>query len=92
MRYLLITYLMKPGGQIDEQVQLSKTVKPKDLQTCNIIMDFQESKVDKCIIEGKTVSKDWEQLRGYFHQIYPDVIERLEREQTPPPPPTPVTE
>lgn len=92
MRYLLITYLSKPGGQIDEQVQIAKNVKPKDLQTCNIILDFAEQKVDKCLIEGKVVSKDWDQLRGYFHQIYPDVIDRIEKAQTPPPLPTPLTE
>ena len=85
MRYLLITYLAKPGGQIDEQVQMAKSVKPKDLQTCNIILDFQKKNVDKCLIEGKVVSKDWEQLCGYFKQIYPDVIDRLEKAQTPPP-------
>ena len=40
MRYLLIVFLRKPNGQIDEQVSISKRIRPADLQTCNVIMDF----------------------------------------------------
>ena len=50
MRYLLITFMRKPGGQIDEQVAVSKKVKPSDLQTCNVILDYAKKKVDKCVI------------------------------------------
>jgi hypothetical protein len=80
MRYLLITYVKKPNGQIDEQVEISRNVKPKDIQTCNVILDFKDLKVDKCIIEGKSISSDWEQLVGYYKQVYPAIIERLEKE------------
>ena len=31
MRYLLITFMRKPNGQIDEQVAVSKKVKAKDM-------------------------------------------------------------
>jgi hypothetical protein len=33
MRYLLITFVRKPGGQIDELVAVGKRIKPADLQT-----------------------------------------------------------
>ena len=45
MRYLLITYVRKTGGQIDEQVAFSKSTKTRDLQMCNVIMDYKEEKV-----------------------------------------------
>ena len=80
MRYLLITYVKKPNGQIDEQVEVSNNVKPKDIQICNVILDFKEKSVNKCIIEGKSISQDWAQLSGYYKQVYPAVIERLEAE------------
>ena len=48
MRYLLITFMRKPGGQIDEQVTVAKKVKQSDLQTCNVILDYAQKKVDKC--------------------------------------------
>ena len=79
MRYMLITYLRKPNGQIDEQVEIAKNIRPKDVQTCNVIMDFQEKKVEKCLIEGKTVDTTWDQLRDYYQKVYPDVVDRIEK-------------
>ncbi len=78
MRYLLITFFRKPGGQIDEQVTVSKRVRPSDLQTCNVILDFAEKKIAKCIIEGKVVASDWEKMIEYYKNIYPNLVEQLE--------------
>ena len=62
MRYLLITFFRKPGGQIDEQVLPAKKVKTSDIQTCNIILDYAKKKVEKCVIEGKIVDTDWGEI------------------------------
>jgi hypothetical protein len=80
MRFLLITFYRKSGGQIDEQVAISKKVKKSDNQTCNVILDFAEKKVQRCIIEGKVVDTDWDRLVGYYRKVYPQLIEQLERE------------
>lgn len=79
MRYLLITFFRRPGGQIDEQVTVSKKVKPSDLQTCNVILDYSSKKVEKCVIEGKTTDTDWEKMNEYYKKIYPVLIEQLEK-------------
>ena len=76
---MLITYLRKPNGQIDEQVEIAKSVRAKDVQTCNVIMDFQEKKVEKCLIEGKSVDTTWQQLRDYYQKVYPAVVDRIEK-------------
>jgi hypothetical protein len=80
MRYLLITYVRKPNGQIDEQVEITRNLRPKDIQICNVILDFKDKKVERCFIEGKVVSQDWEQLRNYYYTVYPDVIDRIEKD------------
>lgn len=80
MRYLLITYLHKADGKIDEQVAVAKKVKPKDIQTCNVIMDFKELKIEKCMVDGHSVDTDWGKLSTYYRQVYPAIIERLEEE------------
>ena len=80
MRYFLVTYTTKAGGQIDEVVSVSKNVRPNDIQTCNIIMDYKTHKVDKCVIEGKKVDTDWDKLNTYYRDLYPNIIERLESE------------
>ena len=83
MRYLLITFFRKPGGQIDEQVQVSKKVKRSDDQMCNVILDFQEKKVTKCVIEGRVVETDWDRMSSYYKKIYPNLVEQLEKNNQP---------
>lgn len=79
MRYLLITFFRKPNGQIDEQVQVSKRVRNSDSQMCNVILDFLEKKVQKCVIEGKVVDTDWPRMHEYYKKIYPNLVEQLEK-------------
>lgn len=77
MRYLLITFFRKPGGQIDEMIKVSKKVKPADYSTCNVIMDYAIQNVEKCVIEGKAIDKDFNRLNEYYKKIYPSLIEQL---------------
>lgn len=81
MRFLLITYLRQPGGQIDEQVAFSKSLKTRDLQSVNVIMDYKERKVNKCVIESKVVPTDFDKLHNYYKEVYPSLIEQLEKVQ-----------
>lgn len=80
MRYLLITFYRKPNGQIDERVSMTKKIKPSDLQTCNVILDFADKKVDKCVIEGKMTSATYDGMVSYYRKVYPGLIDQLEKE------------
>ena len=79
MRYFFVTFYRKPNGQIDEQIAVGKRVKPIDLQNCNIIMDYGTKKIEKCLIEGKSVKMDWNQMNDYYKKVYPSIIEQLEK-------------
>ena len=72
--------MRKPGGQIDEQVTVAKKVKPSDLQTCNVILDYANKTVDKCVIEGKALDREWDKMHEYYVKIYPNLISQLEKE------------
>jgi len=80
MRYLLITFMRKPNGQIDEQVAVSKRIKNSDIQTCNVIIDYAKKTIDKCIIEGKKVETDFDKMNEYYKKVYPSLIEQLEKQ------------
>jgi hypothetical protein len=80
MRYLLITFIRKPNGQIDELVSVSKKVKQTDLQSCNVILDYAENKIMKCVIEGKKQDSDWLRMNTYYKKFYPKLIDQLEKE------------
>lgn len=80
MRYFLISFFRKVGGQIDEAVSVSKRVRTSDTMNANIIMDFAEKKVIKCVIEGKVHDTTFERMRDYYAKIYPNLISQLEKE------------
>ena len=80
MRYLNISFLRKMGGQIDELVSVSRNIKPSDTKNANVIMDFADKKVVKCIIEDREHDTTFEQLRDYYNRIYPQLVEQLEQE------------
>lgn len=77
MRYLTLTYLRKPNGQIDEQMAVANRVKLNDWQTCSVILDFRDQKVLKASVDGTTLPKDWDHIVGYYYQHYSSTIERL---------------
>jgi len=81
MRYFIVTYLRKPDGKIDEQVEIAKTLKERDISTANIILDFKEKKVQKSVIQGQNVPTVWDTIVAHYRQVYPDYIDQLEKMQ-----------
>lgn len=77
MRYLTLTYMRKPSGQIDEAMAVVKNLKRRDWQTANVILDFKDQKVLLGSMDGKQVEKDWERVVSYYYQYYANIIERL---------------
>jgi hypothetical protein len=80
MRYLLLTYVTKPDGKIDEVMAVTKNLKMRDHQTCNVILDFKKLRVIKAGMAGTQVPKDFDRIAGYYHQHYASTIERLFKE------------
>jgi hypothetical protein len=80
MRYLLLTYVTKPNGKIDEMMSLSTKVKRRDWQTANVILDFKDQKVLLCSVGGISAKKDWDTIVSYYYQHYTATIERLFQE------------
>jgi hypothetical protein len=61
-------------------MSLCRTLKNKDLQTSNVILDFRDLKVLKCSMEGTVVPKDWDRVLAYYYQHYKATIDRLLKE------------
>lgn len=80
MRYLLISFFRRKGGQIDEMVKVSKRIQESDISTSNVIIDYADKKVEKCVIEGKNVETDFDRMHQYYKKVYPNLIDQLEKE------------
>ncbi len=80
MRYLLITYYLKADGKIDESTAIAKNLKPNDIQTCSVILDFKKLLVVKAQMNGVSVPKDFHKIVEYYIQHYEHIINRLFKE------------
>ena len=80
MRYMNLTYFKQASGKIDEVMSLSNRVKPKDLQTASVILDFRDQVVLKCVIDGKSMPKEWDTIVSYYYEHYKAIMERLFKE------------
>ena len=61
-------------------VSTAKRVRTSDMDNANVILDFADNKVVKCLIEGKPHPTDFDKMRDYYNRVYPNLIEQLERE------------
>jgi len=79
MRYLIITYILKPNGQSDEVVQVNDKLTSYHERTANIIMDFKEQKILKARME-EPIPREWNAIYYYYLNIYPTIFKALEDE------------
>ena len=54
-----------------------RNIRPNDIQTCNVILDFRKLEVVKCTMNGTNVPRDWDRIVGYYYKHYQSTIERL---------------
>jgi hypothetical protein len=47
MRYMIVSYLLKPNGKWDEITEFKNSLKTKHIQSAKVILDFKEK---KCVI------------------------------------------
>ena len=80
MRYLVINFLRKTNGRIDEIVSVAKDLNIRDKENANIIADFGTKTIVKSVIENKQHDADFDKLREYYLKIYPNLIGHLDRE------------
>ena len=84
MRYFIVRYLRKSSGQMDELVTVSKKVKASDSASAAVILDFKMRKVEKAHLDGTTLPRDFDRIRGFYAKHYPNIIQDLEAIHQPP--------
>jgi hypothetical protein len=80
MRYFIITYLRKSNGQIDEQTEITKNLRRKDIQCANVILDFRDRQIVKAWANGQPMVRNWDYVVTYFMQYYQHIFKRLANE------------
>lgn len=80
MRYFIVTYITRPDGKVDEATEVSKKVRTRDIQSASVILDFKTCSVVKSSMGGVVIPRDFQKIASFYHQHYPNVIERLFKE------------
>jgi hypothetical protein len=80
---MIITYMQRAAGrnqkiQQDEVVEVANRVKPRDLDRGSVILDFQVRSVVKASVGDQIAPRDFQRIRDYYYQHYPDMIDQLE--------------
>lgn len=84
MRYFIVRYLKKPSGQMDELVAVSKKITLNDAACAAVILDFRLRRVEKAHLDGTTLPRDFDRIRGFYAQHYEGIIRDLEAVHPPP--------
>lgn len=61
-------------------VKVAKRIQESDINTSNVIIDYADKKVEKCVIEGKQMDTDFQKMDAYYRKIYPALVNQLDRE------------
>ena len=82
MRYMIVTYVQRADRRKqmrqDEQVEVAKRLKPRDLATGSVILDFRTQQVLKSSVGDQVAPRDFQRIRDYYYQHYRDLIDDLE--------------
>lgn len=77
MRYFIVKYLRRPTGTMDEETSVSRRLRPKDIQTASVILDFKTETVLQAQLDGRVIDHDWQRIHDYYHHHYAEVFQRL---------------
>ena len=80
MRYFTVTYYQKANGEQDEVTNVTRSLKTRDLQCANVILDFKKLEVVKATMGGVNVPKNFDNIMKYYLQYYKNIFERLFKE------------
>lgn len=62
---------------MDEQNQVTRNLKTRDLQMASVILDFKKLEVIKATLNGVLVPKDFDRIVQYYYQHYKNTMDRL---------------
>ena len=77
MRYMIVRYIQRPNGQFDEEVQVARSCRKRDLQEASVIVDFRKRRVEKAALGETSIPRNWETIVSYYYRYHPDTINQL---------------
>ena len=70
-RYMIVTYVKKPNGKWDELTEFKNNLRPKHMQTANVILDFKEK---KCVINSLNKEAGYDDMLEFYKRQLGDQL------------------
>ena len=68
---MIIKYLKKPNGLWDEVTEFRKNLRPKQIETAKVILDFKEK---KCVVNLINKDADFEDMLEFYKRTLGDQL------------------
>jgi hypothetical protein len=71
MRYMIVSYLLKPNGKWDEITEFKNSLRTKHLQSAKVILDFKEK---KCVINQLNREAGFDDMLEMYKRLLGDQL------------------
>jgi len=71
MRYIVVSYFLKPNGKWDEITEFKNNIKMKHIQSAKVILDFKEK---KCVVNSLNKEAGYNDMLEMYKRLLGDQL------------------
>ena len=71
MRYMIVSYFLKPNGKWDEVTEFKNSIKTKHIQSAKVILDFKEK---KCVVNSLNKEAEYDDMLEMYKRLLGDQL------------------
>ena len=71
MRYMVVSYFLKPNGKWDEVTEFKNNIKMKHIQSAKVILDFKEK---KCVVNSLNREAGYDDMLDMYKRLLGDQL------------------
>ena len=71
MRYMVVSYFLKPNGKWDEITEFKNNIKMKHIQSAKVILDFKEK---KCVVNSLNKEAGYNDMLEMYKRLLGDQL------------------
>lgn len=70
-RYMIVSYIKQPHGNWDELTQFKNSLRPNDIQTAKVILDFKKR---KCVVNSINKEAGYDDMLEFYKRLLGDQL------------------
>lgn len=70
-RYMIVSYIKRPHGNWDELTQFKNSLRPNDIQTAKVILDFKK---ETCVVNSINKEASYNDMLEFYKRLLGDQL------------------